>query len=201
MAARVISEIIIDQKGFIGAYPTGRHSMGLTRRKLLACTALPGVVLGTSGCLSQGGPLSGFSSSKQEAKVKFDGNVSTEEPLTENAEISPESPYPNHYSSVIHSKGAADVIRWEYVQEELPQLVDDLEATNFDAESLLFFGMVLPETKQLQSEGVSIDESTLRSTYRIGSDRSASRSLSIHTHIHRVKMEDHPDDVSFEVRF
>ncbi|MFC4552250.1 MULTISPECIES: hypothetical protein [Halorussus] len=175
--------------------------MTLTRRKLLARSALPGVLLSTSGCLSRGGPTVGFGWFDRAPNVNLSGNVSTDEPLIEGASLSTETEYPHHYSAVVSSGADAERIRWEYVRRELPPLVDELEATDFASEYLLFFGMRLPRTQQLRSGPSSLNDGTLYSEYRIEGPGGASSVLTINTNVQRVEGESPPDDVEFKVRF
>lgn len=172
--------------------------MDSTRRRVIACSALSSVLLGTSGCLSND-PISSLNSSARDPRVNFAGNVSTGKPLLRDADLSTEAAYPHHYSGVVGSKDGG--VRWEYVRREVPQFVDDLDETDFDAEFLLFFGMVLSPTKQLQSGSSTYEDGTLYSTYRIAEASSASSKLSINTHVTRVEGETIPDDVEFGVRF
>jgi hypothetical protein len=169
--------------------------MDETRRKVLASSAISGLVLGTAGCLSQ--DIFG----DQDPNFDFSGNVSTDEPLVENAELSTQAAYPNHYSALIGSDDDADAIRWEYIRQEVTQIVDILEETDYDSEYLVFFGMALPGTKHLQSGPTSSEDGTLRFGYRVDDKRSGTSELVVNTQIGRVESDDVPDDVEFEVRF
>lgn len=175
--------------------------MELSRRKLLTCSTLSGITLGTSGCLSGGSGLANLDGADSDVTVKFEGSVSSEEPLVENTNLSAQTAYPHQYSAVVLPKDDRDEIRWDYVRQEIPLLVDDLEATDFESQFLVVFGMILPETKQLQSGAVSLENGTLRSRYRIGSDSSGASGLTTNTYIRRLEPVVQFDDVKFEVVF
>ena len=168
--------------------------MKLTRRDLLASAALSGSVLGTAGCLS-------LPTGERGPHVNFSGNVSTDEPLVEDAELSTDAAYPNHYSALIDTDDAAETIRWEYVREEIPLLINTLEETDYGSEYLAFFGMALPGTKQLQPGDTSRDDGTVRFAYRVDRSGSAAWEVEVNTHIRRVESDDAPDDPAFEVQF
>lgn len=169
--------------------------MGKTRRKVLASSALSCLAFGTAGCLSQ--DLLGNSV----PNVDFSGDVSTDEPLVENAELSTQTAYPNHYSELIGSDNAAEKIRWDYIRQEVSQIVDKLEETDYTSEFLVFFGMALPGTKQLQPGPITSEDGTLQFGYRVDDKRSGTSELAVNTHVRRVESGDVPDDVEFEVRF
>lgn len=134
--------------------------------------------------------------------VKFSGDVSTEEPLIGGADVSTDNAYPSHYSAVVTSKeGEARKIRWKYIEDELPLFVDDLQGTDFDSAYLVFFGMVLPENKQLLPGSVTAKDGTLHSNYRIGDRSSAALGLTINTHARRIKSEKEPNEVKFSVTY
>jgi len=169
--------------------------MDKTRRKVLASSAISGLVFGTAGCLSQ--DFLG----DQDPNFDFSGNVSTDEPLVENAELSTQAAYPNHYSELIGSDDATEKIRWDYIRQEVSQIVSILEETDYDSEYLVFFGTVLPRTKQLQPGPTSSEDGTLRFGYRVDDKRSGTSELAVNTQVGRVESGDVPDDVEFEVRF
>lgn len=160
-----------------------------------------GAVLGLSGCLSQGGPMTGLTNSSNDPKVKFEGNVSTGEPLVSGTELSTDAAYPHHYSAVVDAKPETDRIRWEYIRDEISPIEDELRETDFESELLTLFGMVLPQTKQLQPRTVSFDDGVLYVTFEVGERSSAASGLAINTSIQRVRTEESPDDVEFGVRF
>lgn len=174
-----------------------RISMPITRRKLIACST----ILATSGCLSIEDPLSNVGVANPNPHVKFSGNVSTGEPLVVDANLSTDVAYPNHYSALLRSEETADRIRWEYIRQEIPMFVDDLEGTNFDSEFLLLFGMVLPRIKQLESGPIRYEDGTLYSEYQIEDRSSSSTEMSINTNVQRIVADEIPEDVEYEVRF
>lgn len=175
--------------------------MKLSRRKVLARSALSGVAVGASGCLSRSGGPANLGGPGPDVTVKFEGSVSTDEPLVENVAVSTRDPFPYQYSYVAFSEDTKGKIRKDYVREEMPLLVDELEETDFESQSLVFFGMVLPETKQLQAGPLSLEDGTLHSEYRIGSDSSGASGLTINTYIRRLEPTVRPENVKFEVTF
>lgn len=172
--------------------------MELTRRQLIACSTLSSAILGLSGCLSQGGRIRNLGMSPAGPRVTFAGNVSTEEPLIENSDFSTEAAYPHYYSALVESENATDKIRWEYIRQEIPQFVDELRETDFGSEFLLFFGMVLPPTKQISAGSTFYKDNTLISEYQIEESSSASQVLSVNTNVKRIK-DKVPDDVEFKL--
>lgn len=171
--------------------------MKLTRRDLITKSALSTAVIGVSGCL--GRVVNEFGN---RPRVTFSGNVDSEEPLVEDTGLSTKDTYPYHYSKLITSKQAEEKeIRWEYIEQELPGFVDDLEGTDFDSEFLLFFGLMLPRTRQLQSGPTSIKDGTLHTEYRVAPDPAGSRQLVVNTAIQRVIHDDPPENVKVSVQF
>jgi hypothetical protein len=167
--------------------------MKLTRRHLSTRLALTASVAGTAGCLDF---LDG------RADVTFSGNVHSEEPLIEGAEISADDPYPNHYSRLVTTKEEEQqVIRWEYIQRELPGLVDDLEGTDFDSEFLVFIGLLLPGTKQLETGTTRIEDDTLHAEFYVTSSGSGNLSIGVNTALKRVTHDDPPSEVTFSVEY
>lgn len=177
------------------------YIMGLTRRKLITSSALSGAIVGIAGCLSQGSEVTNLGGGNQSLRINFAGNVSTDKPLIKETDLSSDSAYPNYYSALLGSERAADKIQMEYVRQEIPQFVDELEETDFDSEYLVFFGMVLPRSKQLQSGLTTFKNGTLYSEYHIAKRSSDSSEVSINTNIQRIKARNLPNNVEYEVRF
>lgn len=172
--------------------------MGITRREVVSKSALSAAVFGVSGCLGRAGNTLG--QPENTPSVAFSGNVDAREPLTESAGLSTEESYPRHYSKLVTSKNAeSEEIRWEYIEQELPGLVDDLEGTDFDSEFLLFFGLVLPRTKQLQPGETVIKDGTLHAEYHVEPDTAGSSEIVVNTAIKRV-VADPPENVEVTVR-
>ena len=164
--------------------------MTLRRRELLGVTGS----VALAGCLS-GVPLIGST-----PDTSFGGNVTSDEPLVTDVDLSIREPYPNHYSAVISSETeASERIRWEYIESELPMLIDPLEDAVYDSERQFFFGMVLPERKRLRVDDVSSRRGTIEYTYRIRDRHSGSSELGINTNISRVRTD--TTDVQFTVEF
>ncbi len=168
--------------------------MKLTRRRLATRSALAAALAGTAGCvgnLASRGP-----------RVTFSGNVHSEEPLVEDVDISVEDRYPNHYSRIVTSKDAeSEEIRWGYIEREHGGLVDDLEGTDFDSEFLMFFGLVLPRTKQLQPGSTRIEDDTLHVEYSVAPASSGNSEVVLNTAMMRVIHDDPPSDVSVSVTY
>ena len=159
----------------------------------MSSTALSTSILGAAGCLTA--PLN-----DTEPNVVFSGNISSDEPLIENVDINPSSGYPHHYSALIASRADRDKIRWEYIREDIPLFVDDLNRADLDTDYLVFFGMFLPKGKDIDGHGSSMQDGTLLSEYRI-TGTADSRDPRLNTHVKIVRSDDVPDDVTFEVRY
>jgi len=159
----------------------------------LLSTALSASILGAAGCSTA--PLN-----DTEPNVVFSGTDNSNEPLIGNADIDPSSGHSHHYSALIASRGDRDRIRWEYIREETPLFVDDLNRADLDTDCLVFFGMFLPKRKDIDGHGSSMDHGTLVSEYRI-TGTADSRDPRLKTHVEIVRSDDIPDDVTFEVRY
>lgn len=171
----------------------------VTRRKFVAALLTSSTVAG-SGCLET---PAGIFHESDTLRTTFSGNVHTREPLTENAELSTADSYPYHYWELVTTEAEeSENIRWEYIQDEIPLLEGNLEGTEFGSEFLLFFGMVLPRTRQLQPESTTtIEDDTLYAGYRIDRASSNSSEVAVNTAIKRIKHEDPPGNVAVDVRF
>lgn len=172
--------------------------MQQTRRKLLAAVVTAGAT-SISGCITDAEMPNVFDDGKP--RVTFSGNVSTDEPLLSDVVISTDMTYPSHYSTIVASKKEARRIRWEYIRNDEPTLVSNLERADLESGVLAFFGMVLPADKQLQPVSTSFRDGKLYAEYRIDHRSSASSKLQINTQIKEVKLGTNPDSLEPSVHF
>lgn len=174
--------------------------MKVSRRKLIATSALTGTVISLSGCLSRANHNLSTMSTDSEVRVRFSGNVSTGSPIIKRKELSTQSSYPNYYSAAIKTNSEKDRIRFEYIQKEVPQLESKLTETDFDSEYLIFFGMVLPRSQQLSSGEADIKNNNVYFEYTVEESGSSSTELVINTNIRRIEGRA-PEDIEYNVTF
>lgn len=167
----------------------------MKRRHVLAATTALGGLTTTAGCSAAVPFLA------PRPHTTFDGSVWADEPLVTPDEPSPTAGPPHQYGQVVTAENQQQ-IRWEYIKQELPLLVDELEATDFATEFLLFFGMVLnPSKQQLQTGKTELTDGTLTAEYRIDSHSSANTNRRINTIIQRYEAIDSLEDVAFTVHY
>jgi len=167
--------------------------MPSSRRSFIA-TAACSAVVGMAGCV-YGTPFG-----NDGPRVTSVSTVTSDEPLIENVDIGPSAGSPDHYSALLASPDDRDQIRWEYIREEIPVFVDDLNRADLGSEYMIFFGMFLPQGRSIDSRGHSMSDGTLVSKYHL-TGTVDSREPRLNTHITIVRSDDAPDDVSFEVRY
>lgn len=172
--------------------------MELTRRRLLTSSALLGTSVGMSGCTSLPDSILG----RSDLRVKYSGNVSSDEPLVEDAGLFEQDSYPYHYSRLITTEQEeSEEIRWEYIEDELPLLVENLEGTDFSSEFLVFFGLVLPARKQLGGGSTSYEDDTLYAEYRVEDNSTPSIEIRVNTQMMRVQHDEVPEKLEPTVHF
>ncbi|MDL5360736.1 hypothetical protein [Halalkalicoccus sp. NIPERK01] len=109
------------------------------------------------------------------------GSIRTEEALVADTGISFDSAYPHQYFALITTRSEAERVRWEYIREEDQVFAAKFEDTDFEEGFLTFAGLVLPKTKQLESDATTFDGSAMESTYRVMDTRDESDELAVQT--------------------
>ncbi|WP_435358261.1 hypothetical protein [Haloarchaeobius sp. DFWS5] len=111
-------------------------------------------------------------------------------------------PYPHYYSGLVTSESESqELVRWEYMEREVQLLVPQISDTDFDTESLFFFGTVLPATKYLSSRWKLSGSDEWSFTFSMQDSKKTVERLAVESHIVRITSDEGPENVDVSLQF
>lgn len=105
-----------------------------------------------------------------------------------------ERPTHTQYCGIIQNEAEANQINWEHFETERPVYAKKFSDADLSDGFLLFAGLRLPDTQQLESVATTFDGGEMRATYEVIDATSASDRVQFHTAVEYWVTESEPPE-------